>query len=303
MNFKIKPNGTFDLSNTNQYFGGWLTLKTDDPAIVMTFPLEGWKASAAVVLRQDNTGRVMGQVHCSDQLAQAAWQQALATLSLDYDGIGWSAVGEKDLLIGRLQASYKLLRPVLFHSPYEAAAAFVIGHRLSTKQGRAIRQAMAKEFGDRVQVGDDSFYAFPRPQALKKVTRIQGVSPSKIPRLHGIAEAALEGWLDRAALRLMPEEAALTKIRSLEGIGEFFSQGILYRGAGLADAVPDDEVTKQAFQRAFKLKEAPNHETVLNFACPWRPFRMWATVLLHVWFRREEGGPKRSSSRMRIKRA
>lgn len=303
MNFEIKPNGSFDLSHTNQYFGGWLTLHADDQAVVMTFPVEGWKTSAAVVVRQDDKGKIAGDVICADQHAQAAWQQALATLSLDYDGTGWNALGEKDPLIGRLQASYKRLRPVLFHSPYEAAAAFVIGHRLSIKQGRAIRQAMAKEYGDSVQVGDGSFYAFPRPEVLKKITGIKGVSPAKIPRLHGIAEAAMDGWLDRNVLRAMPEEEALTNIRSLKGIGEFFSQGILYRGAGLPDAVPDDEVTKQAFQRAFELKEVPNHETVLKLADPWRPFRMWATVLLHVWFRREEGGPKRSSDRPRVKRA
>jgi DNA-3-methyladenine glycosylase II len=303
MNFEIKPKGSFDLSNTNQYFGGWLTLNADDQAIVMTFPVEGWQTSAAVVVRRDDAGRVIGAVHCADQQAQAACQQALATLSRDYDGTGWSAVGERDPLMGRLQVSYKLLRPVLFHSPYEAAAAFVIDHRLSIKQGRAIRQAMAKEYGDKVQVGDDDFYAFPRPEVLRKITTFKSVSPAKIPRLHGIAEAALEGWLDRTTLRAMPEEEALTKIRSLKGIGEFFSQGILYRGAGLADAVPDDEVTKQAFHLAFKLKEVPNHETVLKLADPWRPFRMWATVLLHVWFRREEGGPKRPSSRPRVKRA
>jgi DNA-3-methyladenine glycosylase II len=303
MNFETRPNGPFDLSNANQYFGGWLTLNTDDQAIVMTFPVDGWQASAAVVVRQDDTGKVLGQVHCTDQHARTAWQQALATLSLDYNGTGWSEVGVRNPLVGRLQASYNLLRPVLFHSPYEAAAAFVIGHRLSIKQGRAIRQAMAKEYGDKVQVGDDAFYAFPRPTVLKKITTIKSVSPAKIPRLHEIAQAALEGWLDRTALRAMPEQEALTKIRSLKGIGEFFSQGILYRGAGLADAVPDDEVTKQAFQRAFKLKEVPDHETVLKLADSWRPFRMWATVLLHVWFRREEGGPKRSSYRPRVKKA
>jgi DNA-3-methyladenine glycosylase II len=302
VNFETTPSGSFDLSNTNHYFGGWLTLNADDQAITMAFPVEGWQASAAVVVRQDHTGSVIGEAHCTDQRAQTAWRQALATLSLDYDGAGWSAVGEKDPLIGRLQASYKLLRPVLFHSPYEAAAAFIIGHRLSIRQGRAIRQAMAKEYGDTVRVGDVSFHAFPRPQILKNISSIKGVSPTKIPRLHGIADAALEGWLDRKVLREMPMEEALEKIRSLKGIGEFFSQGILYRGAGLADAVPDDEVTKQAFQRAFDLPNIPDHKIVVKLAEPWRPFRMWATVLLHVWFRREEGGPTRPSVRARVKR-
>ena len=299
MNFEAEPKGYFDLSNTNQYFGGWLTSSEDDRAVVMAFPVEGWQTSAAVVLRQEDTQNIVGQVNCADQYSQAAWRQALAALSLDYDGTGWGAVGKRDPLIRRLQATYKLLRPVLFHSPYEAAAAFVIGHRLSIRQGRAIRQAMARELGDGVRVGNEVFHAFPRPQVLRKITRIQGVSPTKIPRLHGIAEAALEGWLDRAALRSMPVDEALERLLSLKGIGGFFSQGILYRGAGLADAVTDDEVTRHAFQRAFDLPGLPDRETVLSLADPWRPFRMWATVLLHVWFRREEGGPQRPSRRSR----
>jgi 3-methyladenine DNA glycosylase/8-oxoguanine DNA glycosylase len=285
MNFNHQPKGPFDLANANQHFGGWLTLGSDSRVVVMAFPVEGWQASAIVAVRQDATGIVNGDVRCAEHCADAAWQQALATLSLDCDGSGWSDVGRRDPFLGRLQASYAHLRPVLFHSPYEAAAAFVIGHRLTIRQGRAIRRAMAEEFGDRMEIGEEVFYAFPRPQLLRKISSIKGVSAAKIPRLHGIADAALEGWLDRATLRSMTEEAALEKVRSLKGIGEFFSQGILYRGAGLADAVPDDQVTRMAFQRAFALTDPPDRETVLTLAEPWRPFRMWATVLLHVWFR------------------
>ncbi len=80
-----------------------------------------------------------------------AWQQALATLSLDSEATGWPEVGQRDPVIGHLQQTYQFLRPVLFHSPYEAAAAFIIGHRISIQQGRAIRQAMAREIGENLQ--------------------------------------------------------------------------------------------------------------------------------------------------------
>ena len=198
------------------------------------------------------------------------------------------ALGDKGAPLARLQRAYRFLRPVLFHSPYEAAAAFVIGHRISVRQGRAIRQRLAQEHGDQIRVGDDVFHAFPRPQVLRALPGVAGVSPMKIPRLHAIADAALDGWLDRAALRGMPEDAALAKLRSLPGIGAFFSQAILYRGAGLADAVTDDEMTRKAFQKAFTLPRLPDRETMLALAEPWRPYRMWATVLLHVSLRREQ---------------
>jgi DNA-3-methyladenine glycosylase II len=49
------------------------------------------------------------------------------TLSLDHDGAGWPAVGERDPVIARLQAQYNYLRPVCFYSSYEAATSFVLG--------------------------------------------------------------------------------------------------------------------------------------------------------------------------------
>ena len=40
-----------------------------------------------------------------------------ATLSLDIDGQGFLEIGRRDPVIGKLQADYRNLRPVLFHSP------------------------------------------------------------------------------------------------------------------------------------------------------------------------------------------
>jgi DNA-3-methyladenine glycosylase II len=193
-------------------------------------------------------------------------------------------------VIGALQGSLRHLRPLLFHSPYEAAASFVIGHRISIRQARKIRQNIAERHGEAVEIGDRSFPAFPRPQALKEVTAVPGLSETKVNRLRGIADAALEGRLDREYLRSLPVDAALEGLRALEGIGEFFSQGILHRGAGLVNELTDDLMTKRAVQAAYQLPDMPDQHTVLEVAEPWRPYRTWAMVLLHVWFRRE-GGP------------
>ena len=59
------------------------------------------------------------------------------------------------------------------------------------------------------------------------------------------------------------------------------------------DAVTNDDTTRYAVLHAYKLSEAPTHAQVLEIAQAWAPFRMWATVLLHVWVRREVGPPKK----------
>ncbi|HLX41363.1 MAG TPA: hypothetical protein VKR42_12580 [Ktedonobacteraceae bacterium] len=298
MKFELTLREPFNFAGVNDYFGGWTSSGPEQSDILMAFPVEGWQTAAAVMLRQDEKGNILGEVSGAGDEAEKAWQQTLAILSLDSDATGWASVGQRDPVIGDLQKTYHFLRPVLFHSPYEAAAAFTIGHRITIKQGRAIRQAMSQEIGEKLQVGETTLHAFPRPQALLELASFKGVNPEKIQRLHGIAHAALDGLLDRAYLRSLTVEQALAKLRTLPGIGEFFSQGILLRGAGLADEVTDDDVTKEAVQLAYKLSQRPDQKTVLQIAETWRPYRMWANVLLHVWIRREMGGPHRQPRTM-----
>jgi DNA-3-methyladenine glycosylase II len=295
MQFNFVPKGPFDLANQNQYFGGWLTLGSDPATIVMAFPVEGWKGSAALALRQEADERIVGEVSCPPELAEKARSQGLACLSLDVDGATWPDLGQRDTVMGQLQERYQYLRPVLFHSPYEAAAAFIIGHRISVKQRQAIMGRMAEQLGDELVVGGQSFYAFPGPQALLLLRSYPGLNDQKIERLHGVAMAALEGWLERDGLRATPVEATLDRLKSIPGIGPFFASGILYRGAGLVDGIPLEDVTPYAIQNAYHLAQSPDPAEIERITQAWRPFRMWANVLLHVWVRREIGLPKKRS--------
>jgi len=288
--------GPFDLANQNAYFGGWPRLR-DDSAIVIAFPVEGWEASTAVLVREVGVERLTFAVFGARGHEERAREQALATLSLDVDAVEWPEVGRRDERIGALQERYGFLRPVLFHSPYEAAANFIIGHRISMKQSRAIRTRMAEEIGASIEVDGQTFAAFPDPRRLLKLSEFPGLNAKKIERLHGVADAALSGILDRRRLRAMRMDAALQALRTIDGIGPFFASGILNRGAGVVDDITDDDLTKYAVQVAYELEEAPSQADTLRIAENWRPFRMWAEVLLHVWLRREVGLPGRAGRR------
>ena len=297
--FELAPQGAFSLAAASERFGGWVDGSAAG-TVVMAFPVEGWDASAAVVVRQGEDGTVSGEVFTTADgggSAERAWRQAVAVLSLDVDGSGFAAVGDADPVIGGLQRRYPALRPVLFHSPYEAAVSFLIGHRISIAQGRAIRRRIAEERGAAIPTSEGMGHAFPSPGVLLDSAVLASVPVAKMERLHVAARAALDGQLDRARLRALSEAEALAELGRLQGIGPFFAQGILMRGAGLVDAVTDDEVTRQAIQRAYGLPTPPARTQVLDIAERWRPFRMWATVLLHVWFRSEAGGPLRPRRR------
>jgi len=192
-------------------------------------------------------------------------------------------------VIGRLQRRYALLRPTLFASPYEAATHFVLSQRRSIAQARATRARLAEEHGDAIEVDGATFHAFPRPRKLRSLRAVQGVDPERLARLRGIADAALDGRLDRTHLRRLPVERALAELRELRGIGEFFAHGILFRGAGVVDDITADDQLRLAVQRAYRLTGPPDDDALTKIAERWRPFRMWAEVLLVLQLFREAG--------------
>jgi len=273
--------GRYDLARQNDYFGGWTQPVGDPRTIAMAFPVEGWTHSAAVLLRQTAPDTVEGSTD-----SPAAWRQALEVLSLDVDGSGYPAVGDRDPVIGALQRDHAHLRPVLFHSPYEAACALVIGHRMRIEQGRAIRQRMARDLGESFTVAGAAVHAFPAPQQVLRLASYPGITEEKVTRLHGIAEAALEGRLDRARLRNLPLPEALADMKRLRGVGDFFSVGIVMRGAGLLDAVPGDDLTRAGIRRFYDLPATPSDADVARITDAWRPYRMWCSVLVHASERR-----------------
>jgi DNA-3-methyladenine glycosylase II len=220
-------------------------------------------------------------------------RQAARSLSIDHDGAGWPEVGRRDPVVGRLQERFGLLRPVCFFSAYEAATSFVIGQRIAMAQTRRIKERLAEQAGDAVEVEIDGerrrIHAFPRPQQLLALSEIAGVAAVKVERLHGLARAALDGRLDTERLRGLPEDEAIADLRELPGIGEWTASGVLTRGCGVADTLPlGDRISREAVRHFYDLADAPDDERWASIAEPWRPYRMWATVLLHLAWRRDQ---------------
>jgi DNA-3-methyladenine glycosylase II len=295
-NFQLEPKGPFDLLFQNRYFNGWPPLAADPTTIVMAFPVEGWGAPAAVTLAQSPDGAIVGKVYGDPSIdITRAQSQAIAAMSLDADGSRWPDVGKHDPVLGALQADYHFMRPTLFHSAYEAAAAFVIGHRISVRQTRALRQRLAEEHGKALVVEGETFYAFPEPQALLALDDLRSLNDIKVQRLHAVCEAALDGWLEREHLKALADGEALAKLMTLPGIGAFFAQAILYRGVGVVDSVTSDDLTFEAVEAAYDLAAPVTRSDVLRVAENWRPYRMWAVVLLHVWLRSAGQPPERQA--------
>jgi DNA-3-methyladenine glycosylase II len=211
-------------------------------------------------------------------------RQVRRILSLDHDGLGFAAVGEHDPVLGRLQRAHPGQRPVLFHSPYEAAAWAVISARRRSAQAAETRRAIARELGRTFTLAGEELSAFPQPERLLGVEPGPGLPPEKVERLRGIARAALAGELDAPALAALGPERSLAQLQLLRGIGPFYAGLIVLRAVGFADAMLSTPEPKGLthLARYYDLGPAPDPAAVAAITDGWRPFRTWALVLVRL---------------------
>jgi DNA-3-methyladenine glycosylase II len=197
----------------------------------------------------------------------AAVAQVCRFLSLDVDASDWPAVGRRDPVIADAQRRLPGFRPCGFHSPYEAAAWAVLSQRLRIVQAARLRDDLVARFGD------DG--AFPAPQRLRALDL--DLPGRKSEYLAAVAEAALDGELDGAAIRkLDPAEAAL-RLTAIKGLGPFAAELAVLRGANVPDALPSHERRLEA-----EVAELYGGRSLQDVAQAWRPFRTWAAVHLRA---------------------
>jgi DNA-3-methyladenine glycosylase II len=212
----------------------------------------------------------------------AVRDQVERILSLDADGEEFAAVGRRDPVVGRMQDRLGGLRPVLFFTPYEAAAWAAISHRIRLRQAALIKQRLQQEVGVGVVIHGERRFAFPSPERVLAAGVLPGLPERKAANLRAVAEAALEGRLDARRLRALPHDEALAELKTLPGVGDFYAQLILIRGAGSRDFLPTAESRlRRAVARAYEIED-PTQERIEEIAESWRPFRSWVAFLLRV---------------------
>jgi DNA-3-methyladenine glycosylase II len=282
--FTISPRGPFSLAEAATFgFGqrdghGW------DGVMRLAFCLDGYTTPAAAEVRQDAGGDVHLAVFAPPGTDLAAVRDQVArVLSLDHDATEFARIGERDPVIGRLQAAAPGLRPPLFYSPYEAAVWSVLSARRPARAMMHVRALVSEAYGRTFDLAGQRLAAFPTPSQLLRVDSFPGIGPDKIERLHGVARAALEGRLDVTALTDLGPGAAMTELQAIKGIGPFYSSLIVIRGTGFTDVLPVGEPRVLGLTaQLYGLPEPPTDPEFRALAEPWRPFRTWAAVLIRA---------------------
>ncbi|MGN8026177.1 DNA-3-methyladenine glycosylase family protein [Microbacterium sp. 22242] len=273
--------GPYDLREVALMGFGHRDESAFDGVMRLAFCTDALDGQVGVAVRQSG-GSLELTVHGDGDLP-AIGAQVARVVSADQDGDAWAAVCAADPVLARVHSAAPGFRPSNFYSPYEAAVWAVLSARRARRQGIALRQRLSQQHGAVFEVGGRIEAALPLPEQLLQLEGFPGLPADRIPRLHAIARAALEGRLDVQRLAGMTPEEAMLDVQRLPGIGPFYSALIVIRACGFTDVLSTQEDhTRTAVQALYGLEHMPSDAELERIAEHWRPFRTWAAVALRA---------------------
>ena len=171
---------------------------------------------------------------------------------------------------------------------FESLVLAVLGQQISASVARMMRLLLIERYGARREFDGDTYYSFPRPEAIVDSTpeELRGLklTQRKAEYIHGIAAAALEpGWQELVSL---PDEEFVDRLTALRGVGKWTAQWALVRGLARPDALPlGDLALRRGVSALLREGVAVSDPEVEALAERWRPWRSYATAYLFAAMR------------------
>ncbi len=108
-----------------------------------------------------------------------------------------------------------------------------------------------------------------------------GLSRQKSQYVRNVAEAFASGRLNSAKLRRMDDEAVVTEVAAIKGVGRWTVEMLLIFCLGRPDVWPVDDLgLRRSLQRFLGLPEPLPATDMRTVAEPWRPYRTYAAWYL-----------------------
>ncbi|MBU2738233.1 DNA-3-methyladenine glycosylase family protein [Acidithiobacillus concretivorus] len=197
-------------------------------------------------------------------------------LGLDQDLRPFYAMAASDLRLAALADRFQGFRPPRFSSLFEALSNAIACQQLSLHVGILLLTRLARLCSDNPEE-TDAAVPFPNPSALlrQETTRLRslGFSIQKATFLHGLAEVATAGKLERDNWQDLSNSEAAQCLQQLRGIGRWSTEYVLLRGLGRLDVFPGDDVgARKALYQWLEEQSAPDYIQVIRRLQPWQPY-------------------------------
>ena len=129
---------------------------------------------------------------------------------------------------------------------FEGLVDAIVEQQISIKVARTIEERLAKKFGDKLELGGETYHAFPAPQNIKEASisdiRGCGLSQRKAEYICNAAQLIAEGKLNLEEMKSNPSpDQIIAELDEIKGIGVWTAELTILRGMQRWDVLPADD--------------------------------------------------------------
>ena len=156
-----------------------------------------------------------------------------------------------DRVMRELEAAHRGLHMARWPTLFEALTVSILSQQISTVVAMTLKRRMVEKFGERLNVGKETFHAFPKPESLARASveelRAIGCSGSKALSIIELSQRMSDGELDEEQLRSADNESVIERLISLRGIGRWTAEWALMLHFGRTDVFPAGDLAFRNF--------------------------------------------------------
>jgi DNA-3-methyladenine glycosylase II len=162
--------------------------------------------------------------------------------SLEHDLLDWRARLTRDPLMRKLEAAHRGLHLPRWPTLFEALTTSILLQQIATSVAITFRRRVVERFGERLEVGGEAYFAFPRAERVMRASveelRALGLSNAKATCIIEVARACAAGELTSASLAREDNETIIARLSGLRGIGRWTAEWVLMLHFGRPDVFP-----------------------------------------------------------------
>lgn len=157
---------------------------------------------------------------------------------------------------------------------FEALARAIVFQQLSTKAAQTIYGRLEEAAGGGMT-----------PEAIQNLSvgemRRAGLSRQKVGYIRDLAEHALSGRVDFAQLPAMSDDAVITALTDIKGVGVWTAHMFLLFSLRRPNVLPVGDLgVRMAIQRAYRKRKLPAPKEIEKIAKGWHPYCSFAAWYL-----------------------
>jgi len=219
----------------------------------------------------------------ASRIGEAVMADVRRLFGLDFDLAGFYRMAKGDQALGSLVEPLYGLRPSVTPGGLEMAVGAIIAQQVNLTFVFALRVRLVWRYGEVVEIGGESVYAFPEASALARsrpsALRTMQFSTRKAEYIRDLARAAMSGRLDLDGLAQTPSEVIIQLLTAQRGLGRWTADWFLARGLGRGDVCPaGDLAVRKAFDRYYGRGSPLSELAIRRRASAWG---MHQTVAVH----------------------